>query len=457
MKKIGFITFLTLASIFIIISFSVCTEPLHGIPTDTYDKIWVDSVKITRFPDKREGLAGYAFDFKGLEVTVKIKKRVGWSKRIVTATDTYIFKDNPTPFRAGPNSNPLVESQTSVTIFFLLTWGDHNGKDHHDEFELTIPNVTVRGLETVVSGDFTAQEITYGGAFYIINYSGNGGNITIPAQIDGKPITGIRQGVFENNQLTSVTIPDSVTSIESEAFRGNQLTSVTIPDGVTSIGDSAFANNQLTSITIPNSVTFIGDDAFANNQLTSVTIPGVTSIGARAFANNQLTSVTIPHSIGIGDSAFANNQLTSVTIPDGITSIWLNVFANNRLTSITIPNSVTFIGSEAFRGNQLTSITIPNSVTTIGSEAFANNQLTSVTFLDRAPDIDDIDRKVTIQDGAFRDNQLTSITIGVNINLTWGWGTSSPFDSDFYWYPSWGTYTRPDTESTNWTYTFWSE
>ena len=57
---------------------------------------------------------------------------------------------------------------------------------------------------------------------------------------------------------------------------------------VTSIGYFAFANNNLTSVTIPNSVTTIGHDAFYTNQLTSVRIPdSVTSIGEGAFNNNH--------------------------------------------------------------------------------------------------------------------------------------------------------------------------
>jgi hypothetical protein len=47
------------------------------------------------------------------------------------------------------------------------------------------------------------------------------------------------------------------------AFMSNQLTSVTIPNSVTSIGEYAFGANQLTSVTIGANVTVAGD-AFDN-------------------------------------------------------------------------------------------------------------------------------------------------------------------------------------------------
>ena len=72
--------------------------------------------------------------------------------------------------------------------------------------------------------------------------------------------------VYAYSDLTSITIPNSVTSIGDYAFVGcSSLTSITIPNSVTSIDRNAFAGcSSLTSVTIPNSVTSIGNSAFQN-------------------------------------------------------------------------------------------------------------------------------------------------------------------------------------------------
>ena len=145
--------------------------------------------------------------------------------------------------------------------------------------------------------------------------------------IDG--LASIPSGTFHRCQnLTSITIPDSVTSIEVHAFHScSGLTSITIPGSVMDIGKLAFSDcSGLTSITIPDSVTSIGEEAFSYcTGLRSVTIPSsVTIIGKAAFAFcNSLTSITIPCSVTtIGSNAFLLcTGLTSVTIPDSVTSI----------------------------------------------------------------------------------------------------------------------------------------
>lgn len=260
------------------------------------------------------------------------------------------------------------------------------------------------------------------------------GDITIPATVDIYGITynviSIAKYAFNYcTNLTSVTIPGSVTSIGESAFYScTGLISVTIPDSVTSIGDYAFfLCSGLTSVTIPGSVTSIGYAAFTlcsglttinvdknNNNYadidgvlynkgitallkcpetrTSVTIPNsVTSIYHGAlWGCSGLTSVTIPGSVFyIGNYAFLDcSGLTSVTLPTSVTSIGVAAFENcTGLTSITIPSSVTSIDYGAFWGcSGLTSVTIPGSVSTIGDFAFAGcNSLTSVYYAAEEP------------------------------------------------------------------------
>ena len=212
--------------------------------------------------------------------------------------------------------------------------------------------------------------------------------------------------------LTSITIPDSVSSIGASAFNGcSGLTSVTIPDSVIIIGVNAFGqcvnltnivlSNSLTGIssgmlnscislngiTIPNGVTTIDGYAFSGSGLTSITLPdSVTTIKYNAFHRcSSLVSVIIPDSVtSIEKEAFRGcSSLTSITLPDGVTSIEKNTFYEcSSLTSIIIPDGVTSIGEKAFDScSSLMNITIPNSVTSIGTLAFFGcSSLTSITI-----------------------------------------------------------------------------
>ena len=306
------------------------------------------------------------------------------------------------------------------------------------------------------------------------------GNLEIPSSVtyNGTTYSVIEIGqsaFYYCSNLTSVTIPNSITTIGSGAFLYcSRLASVTIPNSVSSIGAAAFTGcSGLTSVTIGDSVITIGNYAFQNcSGLTSMTIPNsVTSIGYGTFSGcSGLTSVTIPNSvISIGDYAFYNcSGLTSVTIPNSVTSIGSGAFAGCRsLTSITvesgnivydsrencnaiietstntlnagcmntvIPNSVTSIDDYAFYScSSLASVTIPNSVTSIGDYAFYNcSGLTSVTIGDSVTSIGSaafascwrltsvtIPNSVTsIGSSAFSEcSGLTSVTIGDSVTL----------------------------------------
>ncbi len=216
-------------------------------------------------------------------------------------------------------------------------------------------------------------------------------DVEIPSTIGGATVTAITgpgggswYGAFTYKDITSVTLPNTLTSIGDYAFSNNQLTSVIIPDSVTSLGERAFSDNPITSLSIGPIVSDAGFTWFGvtngSSSLTSLTITGSpATINDSAFSGSQLTSVTIPSSVtSIGEHAFSNNQLTSVTIPSSVTRIENGAFSNNQLTSVTIPSSVTYLSG--FGDNQLTSIHIPSSVETIGNGAFMDNVLNDVSF-----------------------------------------------------------------------------
>ena len=135
------------------------------------------------------------------------------------------------------------------------------------------------------------------------NYSGNGvsGDLVLPSEVyDGDikyTLTEIGYNAFCRTDLTSVTIPNSVTYIGWCAFSEcSGMTSVTIPESVKSIADYAFQGClSLTSVTIPDSVESIGTKAFYYCGLTSVIIPlSVTSIGADAFFECNMIKAASP-------------------------------------------------------------------------------------------------------------------------------------------------------------------
>lgn len=89
----------------------------------------------------------------------------------------------------------------------------------------------------------------------------------------------INNVVDEKIEIESAEIGTLCTSIGYMAFSySNNLTSITISDSVTTIGGSAFENcYSLTSVTIPSGVTTIGDNALGMcTGLTSITVEAVT-------------------------------------------------------------------------------------------------------------------------------------------------------------------------------------
>ena len=238
--------------------------------------------------------------------------------------------------------------------------------------------------------------------------------------------------LYINNELvTDVVIPSSVTSISAYAFHGAScLNSVTIHSKVTSIGERAFSYcSGLTEMVIPNSVTSIGKGTFAycsnlanltlsNNitgisyylcqgcaSLTTITIPeNVTEIGSQAFDGCRKVTTINYNAINcedLTDSATVFDEVGYST--SGVT---LNIGENvqripaylcycptsgshttkPKLTNLNWhPNCVvTSIGVCSLQSSSSMSVTIPESVTSIGSGAFITGNISNYRTYDNA-------------------------------------------------------------------------
>ena len=115
-------------------------------------------------------------------------------------------------------------------------------------------------------------------------------DIVIPDELGGYPVTAIASYAFSNcENLTHITIPDSITYIGENAFEECVgLTDIVLGDGIMTIANSAFADcSSLTEVIIPDSVATIGESAFAGcENLSEVTIGiGVNTIETSAFSD----------------------------------------------------------------------------------------------------------------------------------------------------------------------------
>lgn len=282
--------------------------------------------------------------------------------------------------------------------------GDYIKIDPGSDAEESTHNFIIRldltnwNWNTQMGATFTVTVAAATNTFYfdettgtITKYNGTDTVVVIPSKINGVTVTTIGTDAFLGLNITSVTIPASVTEIGSNAFAGcTNLTSVnyigdwsklTIQSGNPAVQDAA--NEQLFDFEFtPDNTAVIVNNYKCKGTAADVTIPScykgkpVTMIDHAAFHNSAVTSVTIPDSVtSIHDSAFAYcSSLTNISIPNSVTAIGSFAFEGcTKLESITLPSSLLTISEFLFYDcSQLTTIHIPDSVSSIRTYAFYN-------------------------------------------------------------------------------------
>lgn len=168
--------------------------------------------------------------------------------------------------------------------------------------------------------------------YAVVNYCGDKkGDVVIPSEINGLPVTKIFDGAFYSDNITSITLPDTIDELGENMCDGCiNLTSIKLPANIRSIPEFAFHGcRSLKKVDIPSGVTGIGRSAF----------DGCTS----------LKEVKLPESLEVlSDSCFSDCALESIDFPKGVKEIPLRSFTNNKFKELTIPENITKIDSWAF-------------------------------------------------------------------------------------------------------------
>lgn len=194
-----------------------------------------------------------------------------------------------------------------------------------------------------ISGDFI-YAVQDDGSAALIQYTGSGGPVVVPDELDGHPVSSIGT-IFMDTEITSITLPGSIRELDGYAFHGcKRLAEVNLSEGLLSIGDFAFTFCEaLTRINLPDSVTRIGRCAFSYCR--------------------GLTEVDLPASLTyLGQEALTGTKLSSIVIPDGLTTIedYTFTLCFDPL-HMTVPASVTDISPSAHQFRTVTMTVEPRS------------------------------------------------------------------------------------------------
>ncbi len=255
---------------------------------------------------------------------------------------------------AASNQELGVKATVAWTAESSATWvqlktvsGSGNGTIVYDVAAYTTTAEARIGTITVTGGGITRTfTITQGvlwnydiadGKVTVRGAEQEEGDLVIPSSLGGCPVTRIGDCAWDwCPQLTSVTLPATLTDIDEWAFSDcSGLAMVTIPAGVTNIGVGVFAMcSGLTEIKVET-----GNKQYADKDGVLFTRSGDKLLqcpGGKAGA------YTVPSGVkGIRGSAFEGCiALTSVTLPESVTVIGASVFYYcNALKILYVPES----------------------------------------------------------------------------------------------------------------------
>ena len=210
---------------------------------------------------------------------------------------------------------------------------------------LTLALLMILACTPIVMAESEFEYVDYEGGIAITGYNGNGGVVTIPAEIDGKKVVAIDK-IENRNDITKLILPEGLTELCRAALVNmSNLKEIVLPKTLKKIGFEALAFTGITSITIPESVTEIGNGAFNGSQLKSLHIPKNAKLSGSIIAySTTIKKITVDsaHPTYAADGKYLYSKTgTAVDYAGGITD-----------KRIVIPNYILNIMHYCFRYNQ---------------------------------------------------------------------------------------------------------
>lgn len=201
----------------------------------------------------------------------------------------------------GVYSTALDENGNLVVTY---TDGTTDVIEHHWQLIYTLEEATHEkdGIYVYTCSDCGLARVVYGkyytkGLAYVLNednasYSVTGigeatdTEIVVPETYNNLPVTAIAEkAFFQNNDITSITLPDSVTKIGANAFAFCELTELTLPDSLTDVGEYAFYScTALKTVVAGSAITTVEDTAFAGSGVEKVLFKGTAEEWANVSA-----------------------------------------------------------------------------------------------------------------------------------------------------------------------------
>ncbi len=295
-----------------------------------------------------------------------------YNSEISTCTDTN---------KGSPRNNTQMQSSSTFTGWAMGSVWNVAANVNNGYPYLRGIEATNRNLNGDKASDFTYKFTDNNKTVQITGYQGTRVDVTIPAIIEGKPVTSISGWAFQNrSDLLCINLPDTMLTVSEYAFSGcTKLNDISFGNSVRSIGYGAFYGcTELKDVSLPASIVSSPGCPFVNCGVKTATLKyGMTVVPSRLFDGcESLETVHIPSSvIAINEYAFCNcKSLKEVTLPKGLQKILCCGFAGcTNLESIRIPSGTTILSSQgygAFRESGLKTVAFDTGTTKIPSYAF---------------------------------------------------------------------------------------